>query len=200
MLPAFLAACSSALQSDEPKHKELQSDTDGQHFLGYIETMFEVLVFVYENYWRGDACPELEQLGRKLSAHGFEAEEINEALVWLDGLNLAAQNTQLPTQVAAQPSVGREQASTSMRVYSVAEQDHLGAQCLGFVSFLESSGVLPAAMREIVMDRAMAAPGDPVSLDDLKIIILMVYWSFGEEPDALVLDELCDDAEFRLPH
>jgi Smg protein len=161
--------------------------------------MFEVLVFVYENYWRGDACPELEQLGRKLSAHGFEAEEINEALVWLDGLNLAAQNTQLP-DLAQQPCVGRAQASTSMRIYSVAEQDHLGAQCLGFVSFLESAGVLPAPMREIVMDRAMAAPGAPVSLDDLKIIVLMVYWSFGEEPDALVLDELCDDAQFRLPH
>ncbi|TAL72551.1 MAG: DUF494 family protein, partial [Burkholderiaceae bacterium] len=29
--------------------------------------MFEVLAFVYENYWRGDACPELTQLGRKLS-------------------------------------------------------------------------------------------------------------------------------------
>ena len=38
-------------------------------------------------------------------------------------------------------------------------------------------------MREIVIDRAMAAPGDPVSLDDLKIIVLMVYWSFGREPD-----------------
>ena len=162
--------------------------------------MFEVLVFVYENYWRGDACPELEQLGRKLSAHGFEAEEINEALVWLDGLNLAAQNTQLTPDLSPQPSVGRAQASTSMRIYSVAEQDHLGAQSLGFVSFLESAGVLPAPMREIVMDRAMAATGAPVSLDDLKIIVLMVYWSFGEEPDALVLDELCDDAEFRLPH
>ena len=34
--------------------------------------MFEVLVYVYENYWRGDACPELEQLGRRLSAHGFQ--------------------------------------------------------------------------------------------------------------------------------
>ena len=87
-----------------------------------------------------------------------------------------------------------------MRIYSVAEQDHLGAQCLGFVSFLESSGVLPTPMREIVIDRAMAATGAPVSLDDLKIIVLMVYWSFGEEPDALVLDELCDDAEFRLAH
>jgi Smg protein len=64
--------------------------------------MFEVLVFVYENYWRGDACPELEQLGRKLSAHGFEADEINEALVWLDGLNLAAQNTQLQRQFGRQ--------------------------------------------------------------------------------------------------
>jgi Smg protein len=162
--------------------------------------MFEVLVFVYENYWRGDACPELEQLGRKLSAHGFEADEINDALVWLDGLNLAAQNTQLPPDVTQPVALGRVQASTSMRVFSVAEQDHLGAQCLGFVSFLESSGVLPAPMREIVMDRAMAAPGGPVSLDDLKIIVLMVYWSFGEEPDALVLDELCDDAEFRLAH
>jgi Smg protein len=163
--------------------------------------MFEVLVFVYEHYWRGDACPQLEQLGRKLTAHGFEPEEINDALVWLDGLNLAAQSIRHehpgPQGVRAEAVL---QSDASLRIYSVAEQDHLGAQCLGFVSFLESSGVLPAPMREIVMDRAMAAPGDPVSLDDLKIIVLMVYWSFGEEPDALVLDELCDPADGRLPH
>jgi Smg protein len=28
----------------------------------------------------------------------------------------------------------------------------------------------------------------------------MVYWSFGQEPDALVLDELCDDATYRVGH
>ena len=162
--------------------------------------MFEVLVFVYEHYWRGDACPELQQLGRKLSAHGFEPDEIHDALVWLDGLNLAAQGTRLGDDASPAPTAAAVQSASSLRVYSVAEQDHLGAQCLGFISFLESSGVLPAAMREIVMDRAMAAPGDPVSLDDLKIIVLMVYWSFGEEPDALVLDELCDPAEGRLAH
>jgi len=39
-----------------------------------------------------------------------------------------------------------------------------------------------------------------VSLDDLKIIVLMVYWSMGQEPDALILDELCDDTAGRLPH
>ena len=171
--------------------------------------MFEVLVYVYENYWQGDACPELNRLGRKLTAAGFEAEEIREALVWLDALNVAAQGTQISlphgsahdasSAVAAQPAI-QVQSEHSLRIYSVAEQSHLGAQSLGFVCFLESPGVLPPHMREIVIDRAMAAPGDPVTLDDLKIIVLMVYWSFGEEPDALVIDELCDDTEFRVAH
>lgn len=160
--------------------------------------MFEVLVFVYENYWRGDACPELHQLERKLSANGFEPEEIQQALAWLDGLNVAAENITLPAET--EPEWSPQPGDASMRVYSVAEQDHLGAECLGFIWFLESSGVLPAAMREIVLDRAMAAPGDPVHLDALKIIVLMVYWRFGHEPDALILDELCDDTADRLPH
>lgn len=166
---------------------------------GLYWRMFEVLVFVYEHYWRGDACPELQQLGRRLTAHGFEPAEIHDALVWLDGLNLAAQGSHLAGQATVQ-STPAAQSAGSIRVYSVAEQDHLGAQCLGFVSFLESSGVLPAEMREIVVDRAMAAPGGPVTLDDLKIIVLMVYWSIGQEPDALVLDELCDATEDRLAH
>jgi Smg protein len=55
-------------------------------------------------------------------------------------------------------------------------------------------------MREIVIDRAMAAPVDPLPLDDLKIIILMVFWSLGAQPDALVLDELCDDTSNRVSH
>jgi len=49
--------------------------------------MFDVLVYLYENYWRPDACPEHEQLTRKLSSVGFESEEIEDALTWLDGDN-----------------------------------------------------------------------------------------------------------------
>ena len=164
----------------------------------YIGPMFEVLVFVYENYWRGDACPELQQLGRKLSAVGFESDDIQQALQWLAGLNLASHSTELIDISQSAPEAHTESAH-SLRIYSVAEQDHLGAECLGFVNFLESAGVLSAHMREIVMDRAMAVPGQPVSLDDLKIIVLMVYWSVGLEPDALVLDELCDDHD-RVAH
>lgn len=171
--------------------------------------MFEVLVFVYENYWRGDACPELEQLGRKLSAHGFEAEEIREALQWLDGLTLATQGIQLTRQAGddstatvaprSNGTAALPQSADAMRVYATAEQDHLGAECLGFISFLETAKVLSPSLREIVVERAMAAPGDPVALDALKIIVLMVHWSSGIEPDALVLDELSDGRDGLSP-
>ncbi len=70
---------------------------------------------------------------------------------------------------------------------------------MGFINFLEAAEVLSPHMREIVLDRAMAIPGHPMDLDDLKIIVLMVYWSIGLEPDALVLDELCDDNN-RIAH
>lgn len=150
--------------------------------------MFDVLVYLYENYWRPDACPEHAQLARKLTAVGFESDEIEEALTWLDGLASTAR-----AYVGAQ-------APQSLRVYSSAEHEHLGEDCIGFVSFLESAGVLPPPMREMVLDRATAIPGAPVDLEDLKIIVLMVFWSLGEEPDALILDELFVDEADRLIH
>ncbi|MEY4748547.1 MAG: hypothetical protein RIQ60_761 [Pseudomonadota bacterium] len=150
--------------------------------------MFDVLVYLYENYWRPDACPDHDQLSRKLSALGFESDEIEDALSWLDGLADSAK------------SHSGTQSELSMRVYTVDEHDQLGEECIAFISFLESAGVLPPSMREIVVDRAMAIAGGPVPLEDLKIIVLMVFWSLGEEPDALILDELFVDASERLIH
>lgn len=150
--------------------------------------MFDVLVYLYENYWRPDACPDHDQLSKKLTAVGFESEEIEDALNWLDGLaDVAESHTGV-------------QGEQSMRVYAPAEQEHLGVASIAFISFLESAGVLPPPMREIVVDRAMATAHAPLRLEDLKIIVLMVFWSLGEEPDALILDELFVDAEDRLIH
>lgn len=150
--------------------------------------MFEVLVYLYENYWRPDACPDHEQLSRKLSAVGFESDEIQEALSWLDGLTAASQG-----HVAEQSELG-------VRHYTQAEREMLGSDCLSFIAFLESAGVLPPPMREMVLDRAMAVSTDGLELDDIKVIILMVFWSLGEEPDALILDELFVAPEERLFH
>jgi Smg protein len=87
-----------------------------------------------------------------------------------------------------------------MRVYTAEEQEMLGEESIGFLTFLESAGVLSAAMREVAIDRALAVGVGPVELEDLKIIVLMIFWSLGEEPDALVLDELFVAPEDRLIH
>jgi Smg protein len=93
-----------------------------------------------------------------------------------------------------------QQSLNSLRVYSQIEQNHLGEDSVGFISFLESAGVLSPPMREMVIDRASAISGGPVDVEDLKIIVLMVFWSLGTQPDALILDELFVDAEDRLIH
>lgn len=148
--------------------------------------MFDVLVYLYENYWRPDACPDHKQLSRKLSAAGFERDEIQDALRWLDGL-----------AVSAEANVASQQAG-SHRVYTEAERELMGDESIGFIRFLESAGVLPPPMREMVIDRATAVGSGPMDLDDVKIIVLMVFWSLGEEPDALILDELFVAPEDRV--
>jgi len=150
--------------------------------------MFDVLVYLYEHYWQSDACPEADLLERKLAAVGFEADEVREALSWLDGLQ------------ALSGHEGVDQSSLSQRVYGFDEVEHLGSDALGFIQFLESAGVLSSRLREVVIDRAMAIDGAPISLEDLKIIVLMLFWSLGEEPDALILDELFVEPEDRLIH
>ncbi len=150
--------------------------------------MFDVLVYVYEHYWRPDACPDAGLLARKLTAVGFEEEEISDALAWLDGLRSAI----------SAPLVAPQGGSA--RVLTAAEVERLGGDAIGFLYFLESAGVLTGGLREIVLDRAMAVPRGAMSLDDFKVLVLLVFWSRGEEPDSLVFDELFADEGARVVH
>lgn len=165
--------------------------------------MFEVLAFVYENYDAGDSWHQPAHLERQLNAVGFEADEIDDALTWLTGLHAAARGSKgfAGTTQHKPPHLWLcEPQPRSVRIYPAFERNHLGRRCIGFLHFLETSGALSASMREVVIERALAAPGAPVSLNDLKLIVLMVYWSFGQEPEPLVLDELCHDGSERVAH
>jgi len=156
-------------------------------------TMFDILVYLYETYYRPDACPEPEALARKLSAVGFDDIEISEALDWLNGL----------TEMAGTINPALESSGT--RFYVSQEVDTLGSAAVGFIQFLELAGLLTACQREIVIERALALDESPVTLGKLKIIVLMLLWSQGKEPDALMFDDLFgadedEDAEPRLLH
>jgi len=163
--------------------------------------MFEVLAFLYENYWRGDACPELPALQRTLNAVGFDDDEIMQALVWLEELKTATQGLSLPLSIGtATQGDTHTTAPPSIRVFTADEQARLGCAGWGFVTFLVSAGALSRDRLELVMERITATTGDELSVDDIKLIVLMVFWSLGEEPEALILDELCDCRTARLGH
>ncbi len=151
--------------------------------------MFEILVYLFENYAHVDACPAPEQLARKLSAAGFEDDDISAALDWLSGLGDDSEE--------ARPQISSE--SRSFRAYSSEECARLDSACRGFMAFLENSGVLNPPMREMIIDRAMALPEGGVTLSKLKVIVLMVLWSQHQSLDTLILEDLLsDDDEARL--
>lgn len=157
--------------------------------------MFDVLVYLYETYYRPDACPEPDVLARKLSAVGFEQDEISQALGWLTDLAVTTNEF-----LGHPPQSG---FSDGTRFYADSEMDLLGTAVVGFIQFLESARMLNPVQREIVIERALAASESPLSLDKLKVIVLMVLWSEGKEPDGLMFDELFlddDDPEPRLLH
>lgn len=149
--------------------------------------MFDILIYLYETYYRPDACPDMVALTRKLSAVGFEDTEISEALDWLQHLTQASDTfaSRFPQQQTA--------FSFGLRIYPEQEANVLGMAAIGFIQFLELAHVLDAVQREIVIERALAVGESPLPQSKLKIIVLLVLWSQGKEPDALIFDELFTD-------
>lgn len=148
--------------------------------------MIDILVYLFENYLP-DAYPEPDLLARKLSAAGFEQEEISEALTWLDGLE------------QRDAVVVKLRDGSGIRLYDEQEQVRLPVECRSFIVFLEQAGTLDAALRETVVERALALSDRVVSLSKLKVIVLVVLWRGQHEFDALILEELLsgeDDSEY----
>lgn len=144
--------------------------------------MFDIFVYLFETYFYAEARPEPEQLARKLTAAGFEEEDISDALEWLSGLDGEATPT-----IAAGPN--------SWRFFSEEEQDKLDVECRGFLAFLEAAGALDAPTREFIIERAMALNEPTVSLSRFKVIVLMVLWSRDQALDALIAEDLLSEED-----
>jgi len=147
--------------------------------------MFDILVYLFENYVHADACPEPAQLARKLTAAGFEEEEIAEALDWLSGLRQLSDGER-PAQFSR---------AGSLRIYSDDEQIRLGMECRGFLLFLENAGILDSECREMIVERALALGETEIELENLKVIVLMVLWQQDRPINGLILDELLNESE-----
>src|SRR3954467_4069326 len=128
--------------------------------------MYDILVYLFENCQQADVALDRAGVAKKLSAAGFEDSDISEALHWLAGGR------------GPQPEFSRlPDSRCTFRAYAARELIKLDARCRGFLMTLENSGILTAQTRELVIERALAASGDALSLDQLKLIVLMVLWN-----------------------
>lgn len=148
--------------------------------------MFDILVFLFENYFHTGTYPDQDTLTKRLSAAGFDSGDISQALSWLDGLE------------RGEPGSGdRFTGSDGFRYYTEPELAKLGAESRGFLLFLETAGIITARQRELVIERALVLDELRVDLENLKLIVLMVLWNQNEAVDSLVLEELVAPAQDR---
>jgi Smg protein len=136
------------------------------------ENVFDVLIYLFQNYMDADEeqAPDPDILRDELLEAGFPRTEVNRAFEWLE--SLAEQH---PIGVLSMPS---------FRVFSPQEKSKLDTECRGFLMFLEQSGILTSTNRELVIDRLMALHEDPITLENLKWVVLMILFSQPSEEDA----------------
>lgn len=134
--------------------------------------MFDILVYLFENYFEIELEPDQGKLARELSAAGFGEAEISQAFDWFRGLATLSQAEGYAESLAA---------SDALRCYAAPEQLRLDTESRGLIAFLEGSGVLTPLERECVIDRALALNEPLVTVDQVKWIVLMVLWSQGRD-------------------
>ena len=75
-----------------------------------------------------------------------------------------------------------------------------GPKTRGFLITLEQSGILTPQNRELVIERSLAASGASLTIEQLKLIVLMVLWNQQTPTSQLVAEELFSGPQDRLPN
>lgn len=151
--------------------------------------MFDILVFLFESYFNAGSYPDPDKLSVKLSAAGFEDNDINRALTWLSGL------TQLSN--SDYPSIINQ---SGIRSYAALEIQCVSSEGLQFISFWEHNKLITPVEREMIIDRAVAFDRDGLPLDKVKLITLMVLWNQHDELDPLLVEDLLAPANSSQLH
>ena len=142
------------------------------------EGVIDVLMYIFSSYIESDDIlpDDRESMDADLREAGFEAQEINKAFDWLDGLALAGDI----------PAVS--QSAHATRIYAAVEQQRMDSKIQGFLFFLEQSGVLTPELRELVINRIMALDGeDVIDMEEFKWVVMMVLFNNAVDQDESTL-------------
>lgn len=141
--------------------------------------MFEVLVFMFENYFAHHAMPDDEVMEQELSAAGFDQGDITGAFDWFQEMK------SMLTATEAYYS----HKTTAMRAFTSAEINKINTESLGFIIFLQQANVINDVERDLIIDRAMALKQIEIKIEETRWITMMALWNKGREKDYLFVED-----------
>jgi len=151
--------------------------------------MFDILMYLFESYFHAGHYPNSDKLSRKLSAAGFEDEDIHRALTWLSGLEQLSK--------ANYPSTIND---SNGRFYAELEIKRISFETRCFLTFWEQNKIITPVEREMILDRAVALNRDNLPLNQIKLIVLIVLWNQRQDLDPLIIEDLLIPADSSRLH
>lgn len=144
--------------------------------------MLDVLIFIYQNYWDRHDAFELKEtdeaiMAYELSQAGFNHQDILHAVDWVKDLRRSVQ----------QPRYQHDPAA--IRVFCDMERSKLSDESLNFLSLLQSSEIITAYERDLIIDRAMVLPQETMTMADMRWITMMVLWDENRKQDYLFVED-----------
>ncbi|MFQ5911946.1 MAG: DUF494 family protein [Nitrospinota bacterium] len=136
------------------------------------ERMFHMVNLIVEHLLKENSLafyePELAEL---LRSHGFEAEEISEALHWLHHFAPGGESGLKE----------RETSGTAFRALSDEERLAFSAEAYGYLLQLQQMGMIDDSVREEVIQRALSLVEGEITRDDLRAIALLVAFHRSQQ-------------------
>ena len=141
--------------------------------------MFEVLVFMFENYFAHHAMPDSDVLTQELSAAGFAQSDISGAVCWFD---------EMKTMLNQPPAIYNHQHSAT-RIFATLELKKINTESISFILFLQQADVINDVERDLIIDRAMALKQQHIHIEEMRWITMIALWNAGREKDYLFVED-----------
>lgn len=161
------------------------------------DNMLDVLMYIFENFIDDEheqaEEPDVTALTTELGHAGFRQGEITKAFEWLEDLSVLCEQDEYPHSI--------NNVVSSTRIFSDQEKQKISMSAIGFLSRLEFYKIITPAVREVILDRAMALESGSIDLDQMKWVAMMVLYNQpGRETNYLWLENLLFDLEQDVLH
>lgn len=134
--------------------------------------MFELLAFLFDYIRLSDEAPTRESIHHALVQADFDYQEIRHALLCLDTLFSQENNIEI-----------REQHDQyAIRIFNHQEQMILPGAVQGLLHVLSQTGSLNGGDREFLIRALMCLPNEDVTINNTKLLILLLHLSQNNTP------------------